>query len=160
MSQTSPVSRWKNLKIRTQIRKNERKSNSQILVFSFSDLCSCFLICVCVFWFAFLFCTSGPPQLTHSSMFISSSSLAFLLPPPGSLDLLLSSSDSSVLFYSQSLPLLGSTEKRLAAASPDFSCIFYGRKFEFQAVLFFLFQLWQLLCCHGDGYTIARDLAE
>ena len=40
-----------------------------------------------------------------------------------------------------------------------FLCIFYGRKFEFQAVLFiFLLQLWQLLCCHGDGYNIATNL--
>ena len=67
--------------------------------------------------------------ITHPRMFISSSSLAFFLPPAGSLALLLSSSDSSVfcfyLFIHQSLPLLGSTEKRLAAASPEFSSAYF-----------------------------------
>ena len=62
--------------------------------------------------------------ITQPCMFISSSSLAFFLPPPGSLALLLSSSDrrwSSVWFFRQSLTLFGSAEKRLAAASPEFS---------------------------------------
>ena len=66
--------------------------------------------------------------ITHPRMFISGSLLAFFLPPAGSLVLLLSSSDrrwSSVLFFHQSLPLLGSTEKHLAAASPDFSSAYF-----------------------------------
>ena len=59
--------------------------------------------------------------ITNSCMFISGSLLAFFLPPAGSLALLLSSSDSSDLLYRQILTLLGSTEKRLVAASPEFS---------------------------------------
>ena len=81
--------------------------------------------------------------ITHPGMFMSSSLLAFFLPPLGShLARLLSSSDrrwSSVWFFHQSLTLLGSTEKYLAAASPVFIWIFYDRKFEFQVVLFIFF---------------------
>ena len=63
-------------------------------------------------------------------MFISSSSLAFFLPPPGSLALLLSSpTDAEVLFFRQSLTLLGSTEKHLAGAYPELSSAYFTKKF-------------------------------
>ena len=61
--------------------------------------------------------------ITHSHMFISSSSLAFFLPPPGSLALLLSSSYRC--WSSLSLTLLWSTEKRLAASSPEFFSAYF-----------------------------------
>ena len=63
--------------------------------------------------------------ITYPCMFISGSSMALFLPPAGSLALLLSSSDSSILFHCQSLTLLGSTEKRLATASPDFTSAYF-----------------------------------
>ena len=66
--------------------------------------------------------------ISQSCMFISGSSLAFFLPPPGSLTLLLYSLDrlcSSILFFRQSLTLLGPTEKRLLAASPEFSFAYF-----------------------------------
>ena len=56
-----------NQKPQTQIRKHNR---FLICIHSFSFvswffiLCSWFLICVCVFWFAVVFCTSGPPYIS------------------------------------------------------------------------------------------------
>ena len=50
--------------------------------------------------------------ITHSHMFISGSSLAFFL-------------KLSLIFSPFSLTLLGSTEKRLAAASPEFSSAYF-----------------------------------
>ena len=85
--------------------------------------------------------------ITHPCMFISSSSLAFFLRPPGSLALLLSSSDrhwSSVWFFRQFLTLLVSTEKHLAAASPEFSSAYFKmERLNFKS--YFLF-----FCCNGD----------
>ena len=79
--------------------------------------------------------------ITHPRMFISSSSLAFFLPPAGSLALLLSSSDRR--WSSVSLTLLGSTEKRLAAASPEFSSAYFTTEsLNFKS--YFLF-----FCCTG-----------
>ena len=76
-------------------------------------------------------------------MFISGSSLVLLLPPTGSLVLLLSSSDrrwSSVRFFQQPLTLLGSTDKRLAAASLEFSSEnFTTESLNFKSYFFFFF---------------------
>ena len=81
--------------------------------------------------------------ITHPRMFISSSSQAFLLPPSGRRAL--SSSDrrwNSVLVFHPSLTLLGWTEKRLAAASPEFSSAYFTTEslnFKPYLVFFFFF---------------------
>ena len=90
--------------------------------------------------------------ITNSRMFISGSSLAFFLPPAGSLALLLSSSDSSVLFYRQSLTLLGSTEKHVAAASPDFSSAYFTTE-SLNFKPYFLF-----FCSSSDSYYVAIEM--
>ena len=86
--------------------------------------------------------------ITHPHMFISGSSLAFFLPPPGSLVLLLSSSDSA---EAQFLSLSWGRQRNiLCRFFQVFLCIFYDRKFKFQVILliFFLHQSHQ---CDIDG---------
>ena len=68
--------------------------------------------------------------ITHPCMFISSSLLAFFLPPPGSPTLLLSSTETSSGCFSR---------------FPVFRCIFYNRKFAFQVLFIFV-----LHRSHGD----------
>ena len=168
MSQTSPASRlilWHpsgqylssaSEVVAAEETINPTSAHSKLLISAVMVAYICFSIALIILrdtlsWHARLL-------ITHPRMFISGSSLAFFLPPPGSLTLLLSSSDSSVSFFRQSLTLLVSTEKRVFRV---FLCIFYGRKFEFQVVVFiFLLQLWLLLCCHGDRYNLAKDLTE
>ena len=90
--------------------------------------------------------------ITHSCMFISGPSLAFFLPPAGSLALLLSSSDRR--WSSVSLTLLGSREKCLAAASPKFSSEYImTESLNFKS--YFL-----LFCCTGAMAIISVILTD
>ena len=78
--------------------------------------------------------------ITQSHMFISGSSLAFFLPPPGSLALfavLLGQTLKLSFIFSPISHSLGfDREMSSGWFSWVFLCIFYDRKFEFQVVLF------------------------
>ena len=73
--------------------------------------------------------------ITYPCMFISSSSLAFFLPPPGSLALfcpLRTDAEAQFYFFTN----LSLREMSSGCFSWVFLCTFYNRKFEFQVVLF------------------------
>ena len=162
MSQTSPASRWKfwhpsgqylssaSEVVAAEETINPTSAHSKLLISAVMVAYICFSIALIILrdtlsWRARLL-------ITHPCMFISGSSLAFFLPPPGSLTLLLSSSDSSVLFFRQSLTPLGSTEKRLAAASPEFSsACFTAESLNFKP--YFLF-----FCSSSDSYYVAMEM--
>ena len=73
--------------------------------------------------------------ITQPRTFISSSSLAFFLPPPGSLALSLSSSERGWISHSLGVD----RETSSSCFSRVFLCIFYDGELDFQVVLFIYF---------------------
>ena len=114
MSQTPPTFRWilwhpagqfvrlpqvKLLRRRKRCSQPPLPANSSSLL-SLTVAYICFAITLIILWDTLSW--RARLLITHPRMFISGSLLAFFLSPPGSLALLFSSSDSSVLFFRSS----------------------------------------------------------